>query len=168
MADDTPVILAAIAGAQGVTGEVRLKLFAASEDSFRAFGEYDAVGRTLVLKGLKRAGKSLVARFEGVDDRNAAEALRGTELTVPRDALPPPEDDESYVADLIGLPVATSDGALIGHVRAIENYGAGDIVEIEKPAGGTFMLPYAKTRDADDGHGLIADPGHIDPADLPA
>ena len=144
--DDTPITLAAITGAHGVRGEVRLKLFADSEDSFRAYGRYCAGERELVLKNLKRAGKSLVARFEGISTRDAAEALRGTALTVARGALPALEDGEVYVADLVGLPVEALDGTAMGTVHAVENYGAGDILEIELPDGKRVMLPF--TQDA--------------------
>jgi 16S rRNA processing protein RimM len=75
-----------------------------------------------------------VATFAEVTDRSAAEALRGTVLTVPRSALPPLGAGEYYHHDLIGLPCVSTDGAAIGHVAAVENFGAGDILEIEKPA----------------------------------
>ncbi|MBZ6377252.1 16S rRNA processing protein RimM [Pacificimonas flava] len=140
--NDPPVTLAAIAGAHGVTGEVRLKLFAESLDSLKRHGRFDAGGRPLRLKSLKQSGKWIVARFEGVGDRNAAEALRGTPLTVPRSALPEPGDDEIYVADLVGRPAFSAAGAELGRVVAVENFGASDILEIERPEGGRFMVPF--------------------------
>ena len=157
MAADAPVTLAAIAGAHGVTGEVRLKLFAESADSLRRHRRFDAGGRTLTLKKLKQSGKSLVARFEGVDTRDAAEALRGTTLDVPREALPTPEADEIYVADLIGRPVVDESGADVGIVHAVENYGASDILDIERPGGKRVMVPFTRDAVTDVGDRLTVD-----------
>ena len=135
MADaNRPVTLAAIAGAHGVRGEVRLKLFGEGAEALRAFSIFDAGGRKLTLKSVRPANQGAVATFAEVTDRSAAEALRGTVLTVPRSALPPLADGEYYHHDLIGLPCVSTDGAAIGHVAAVENFGAGDILEIEKPA----------------------------------
>lgn len=145
---DRPVILAAIIGAHGITGEVRLKLFGDGPDSLKRYGSFDAAGRVLTLKSIRPGPQGAVARFAEVSDRNAAEELRGTELTVPRSALPPLEEGEYYHVDLIGLPCTSSeDGAPLGHVVAVENFGAGDILEIERPAqadgkpGKRFMVP---------------------------
>ena len=97
-------MLAAIAGAHGVHGEVRLKLFAESMASLERHTRFEANGRTLTLTHLRDAPTGPVARFAEITTRDAAEALRGTALTVPRTALPPPAPDEIYIADLIGLP----------------------------------------------------------------
>ena len=97
------VILAAVAGAHGVGGEVRLKLFAESLDSLKAHKALFAGERPLTLKSVKPGGNGAIARFAEIADRGAAEALRGTLLTVPRDALPPLGEGEYYHADLIGL-----------------------------------------------------------------
>lgn len=135
MADaNRPVTLAAIAGAHGVRGEVRLKLFGEGAEALRAFSVFDAGGRKLTLKSVRPANQGAVATFAEVTDRSAAEALRGTVLTVPRSALPALGEGEYYHHDLIGLPCVSTDGAGIGHVAAVENFGAGDILEIEKPA----------------------------------
>ncbi|MCW0199319.1 ribosome maturation factor RimM [Sphingopyxis sp.] len=142
MADATrPVTLAAIAGAHGVRGEVRLKLFGEGAEALRAFSVFDAGGRKLTLKSVRPANQGAVASFAEVTDRSAAEALRGTILTVPRSALPPLAPGEYYHHDLIGLPCVSTGGAAIGHVAAVENFGAGDILEIEKPDGKRFMVP---------------------------
>jgi 16S rRNA processing protein RimM len=89
-----------------------------------------------------------VARVKGVSDRNAAEALNGIELFATREALPPPEEDEFYYADLIGLRVESEQGAVLGTVIALHNFGAGDIVEIAPPADAanktTAMLPFSR------------------------
>jgi 16S rRNA processing protein RimM len=140
-----PVTLAAVTGAHGVTGEVRLKLFGegvASLERFRAFND-----GALSLKSLKDDGKGgAIARFAEVTDRTAAEKLRGTALTVPRSSLPPLGEGEYYYADLIGLPAVSTSGEALGTCVAVENFGAGDVLEIERPSeGGTpgkrFMVP---------------------------
>lgn len=136
MPRDAPVTLAVIIGAHGVTGEVRLKVFTEDLRSYTAFN-----GGTLTLKALRPGSNGMIARIAEVTDRNAAEALRGTELTVPRDALPPLSEGEYYHTDLLGLPVCASDGAVIGRVVAIDNFGAGDVLEIERAGGGRFMVP---------------------------
>ena len=140
---DRPVTLAVIIGAHGVTGEVRLKLF--TED-LKPYPALDAAGRTLTLKSIRPGPNGAVARFTEIPDRNAAEALRGTELTVPRSALPPLADGEYYHADLIGLPCLSTEGETLGTVVLIENFGAGDVIEIERGpegplAGKRFMVP---------------------------
>jgi 16S rRNA processing protein RimM len=156
------VTLAAITGAHGVTGEVRLKLFAASLDSFRRFRAFEAAGRTLTLNGARVSGAQVIARFAELSDRNAAEALRGTELSVPRDALPPLAAGEHYAHDLVGMAVLTTSGAAVGTVAAVENYGAGDILDIEKPDGSRFMVPFNT-----DAVPEVGDCIRLDPAFLP-
>ena len=138
MAADRTVTLAVAIGAHGVTGEVRLKLFT---DDLAAYPVLDAGGRTLTLKSLRPGPNGAVARFAEIADRNAAEALRGTALTVPRSALPPLGEGEYYHADLLGLPCISTTGEALGHVVAIENFGAGDVIEIERPDGKRFMAP---------------------------
>ncbi|MGL4312906.1 MAG: ribosome maturation factor RimM, partial [Sphingomonas sp.] len=117
-------------------GEVRLKVFA--EDLAR-YPSYN--GGALSLVSVRAGSNGAIARFAEIKDRNAAEALRGTELTVPRRALPPLGDGEYYHADLIGLSVQTPDGAPVGRIVLVENFGAGDVLEIEKPDGKRFMAP---------------------------
>ena len=140
MAGDKPVTLAAIAGAHGVTGEVRLKLFGEGVESLKRFRAFN--DSSLTVSKLRDDGKGgAIARFAEVTDRNAAEALRGTVLTVPRSALPPLEAGEYYHADLLGLPAVSSDGTALGEVSAVENFGAGDVLEITRPTGKRFMVP---------------------------
>ena len=133
-----PVTLAVIIGAHGVGGEVRLKLFAESVAGLKAHKSFN--DGSLTLKSL-RDGNNIIARFAEISDRNAAERMRGTELTVPRDALPPLGDGEYYHADLIGLPAVSGTGDDLGRVVAVENFGAGDVLEIEGPDGKRFMVP---------------------------
>lgn len=138
---DKPVTLAVIIGAHGVAGEVRLKLFGEGAESLKSYKSFDAGGRVLTLKSVRPGPNGAVARFAEIGDRSAAEALRGTELTVPRSALPPLGEGEYYHADLIGLPCTSSTGEALGEIVAVENFGAGDVVEIERPSGKRFMAP---------------------------
>jgi 16S rRNA processing protein RimM len=140
LAEDKPVTLAAVTGAHGVTGEVRLKLFAEGLASLKPHKSFN--GGALTLKALRDDGKGgAIARFAQVPDRTAAEALRGTTLTVPRAALPALEEGEYYFADLIGLSAVSEGGRALGTVVAVENFGAGDVLEIERPNGKRFMVP---------------------------
>lgn len=142
---DRPVTLAAVAGAHGVTGEVRLKLFGEGVESLKRYRAFN--DSTLTVQKLRDDGKGgAIARFAEVNDRTAAEKLRGTALTVPRSAMPELGEGEYYYADLLGLPAVSSEGAGLGTVIAVENFGAGDVLEIERPAadGGKrhrFMVP---------------------------
>lgn len=145
MVQDKPVTLAAITGAHGVTGEVRLKLFGEGVEALSLHGQFN--DGALTLKKLRDDGKGgAIARFAEIADRNAAEKLRGTLLAVPRSALPPLEEGEYYHADLVGLPVISDEGQALGIVVAVENFGAGDVLEIELPSqegqpGKRFMVP---------------------------
>jgi len=125
-------VLAAVTGAHGVSGAVRLKVFA---DDLSAFTRFNDGALTL------RSLRGTIARFAEVGDRSAAEALRGTALTVARADLPPLGEGEYYHADLIGLPVVTTAGDPVGRVMAVENFGAGDVIEVEREAGRRFMAP---------------------------
>ncbi len=136
------VTLAAVAGAHGITGEVRLKLFAQGLDSLTVHKVFTAGGRTLTLKSIRPDKIGAVARFAEIGDRTQAENLRGTLLSVPRASLPPLAEGEYYHADIIGLSVVTTTGEAIGTVTAIENFNAGDILEITYPDGKTVMVPF--------------------------
>ena len=141
---DRPVTLAAIIGAHGVTGEVRLKLFGEGAAALKRYKAFNVTGNggALTLLKLKDDGKGgAIARFAEVADRTAAEALRGTALTVPRAELPPLSEGEYYYADLIGLPAVSTGGEALGVCIAVENFGAGDVLEIEKVDGSRFMVP---------------------------
>ncbi len=135
------IVLAAITGAHGINGEIRLKLFGEGVESlsrFRAFTLLrEGTGETCEVspKRMKDDGKGgAIAKFAGIDHRNAAEPLRGMVLTVSRDELPPLEEGEYYHADLLGLAAVSDAGETLGTVIAVENYGAGDVIEIERPA----------------------------------
>lgn len=139
------VCLGAVAGAHGVRGAVRIKPFTAEPESVGAYGELSDKGGTRFFAAhVMGVNKGMViAKLSGVDDRDAAEALRGLRLYVPRAVLPEPEDDEFYHADLIGLPAETEDGTAFGRVRALYDFGAGDVIEIEPAGGGQpVVLPF--------------------------
>ena len=140
-AHDKRVALAAVAGAHGIKGEVKLKLFAESVGSLASFDEVYVGGQLRRLTSIG-AGKLPVARFEGVSDRTAAEALRGQLVEVERDALPPLDEDEYYHADLIGLTCFSEAGETVGSVVGVENYGAGDLLDIELVTGRRSMIPF--------------------------
>lgn len=165
---DRPVTLAAVSGAHGVTGEVRLKLFGegvAALKRYRAFND-----SSLTVVKLKEDGKGgAIARFAEVSDRNAAEALRGTALTVPRSAMPALDEGEYYHADLIGLPAVSSEGEPLGTCVAVENYGAGDVLEIERPADvdgkrRRFLVPMTDQAvpEWSESNGLVIDAAYAD------
>ena len=135
------VALAAVAGAHGVKGELRLKLFSDSVESLARHSHLYVGGRELALRDIKDGGKTAIARFEGISDRAAAEALRGSLVELDRDRLPPLEEGEYYHADLMGLPCVDERGTTVGMVVAVENFGAGDVIEIEKSDGKRFMVP---------------------------
>ena len=140
---DKPLTLAAVTGAHGVSGEVRLKLFGEGVDALKAITSFNE--GTLTLRKIRSDNKGgAVARFAEVKDRTAAEQLRGTALSVSREALPSLDADEFYFSDLLDLAVVTDAGDAVGRVCAVENFGATDIVEIEKPDGKKFMVPLTR------------------------
>jgi len=151
---DKPVTLAAVIGAHGIAGEVRLKVFAEDLTAHKSFND-----GALTLKSLRPGSNGAIARFAEVADRNAAEALRGTALAVPRSALPPLGEGEYYHVDLLGLPAVSESGEALGAVIAIDNYGAGDVLEIERPDGKRFMVPMKPEAvpEWDDNRMVIAD-----------
>ncbi len=137
---DKPVTLAAITGAHGVTGEVRLKLFGEGVASLRRYRAF--CDSKLTVTSLRDDSKGgAIARFAEITDRTAAEKLRGTALTVPRSTLPALAEGEYYHADLLGLPAISTTGEDLGECIAIDNFGAGDVLEIRKPDGKRFMVP---------------------------
>jgi len=155
------IALAAVAGAQGVKGELRLKLFSSSADSIAVHEQVTVGGVERRLLSVRDAGKVAVARLEGIDDRSAAEALRGSLVEVDRSALPPLADDEYYHADLIGLPAEDAAGNSVGTVVAVENFGAGDLLEIEKADRKRSLIPFrAGVADLEDGR-VVIDPDFL-------
>lgn len=143
------VLIARIGAAHGIKGEVRVKAYTADPKGIGAYGPLTAEdGRTFEVASLRPAagpaGDMLVVKFKGVSDRNAAEALNGLELSVSRDRLPPAGEEEYYHADLVGLTAVTPDGAELGTVIAVPNYGAGDLLEIAPKRGETLLVPFTR------------------------
>ena len=154
----TRIALAAVAGAHGVKGELRLKLLADSVESLSRHEKLYVGGIERRLVAVRDGGKTAVARFEGVGDRGAAEALRGSLVEIDRDALPPLDAGEYYHADLIGLRCVDQAGNPVGTVVAVENYGAGDLLEIELESGRKSLIPFREgIADMDDGR-IMLDP----------
>lgn len=145
MAQDKPVTLAAIIGAHGVTGEVRLKLFGEGWTALKRYKSFNDGALTLTkIRDDNKGGA--VARFAECTDRNTAEKLRGTALTISRADFPDLADGEYYHADLLELKATSETGENLGKVVQVLNFGAGDILEIERPsedgrAGKLFMVP---------------------------
>ena len=155
------VTLAAVAGAHGVGGEVRLKLFAEGLDSLKRHKTLHAGERALTLTAVRPGSAGAIARFAEIADRSAAEALRGTLLTVPRDALPALEEGEYYHADLVGLACVDGEGTAFGTVVAVENFGAGDLLEIERPDGKRSLIPFRSGIADLAGDRIVADPAFL-------
>ena len=142
------VLLGHISAAHGIRGEVVIKTHTANPADIAAYGPLaDAQGqRSFSLKVVRVSDKGVVARIDGVADRNAAEALRGTELYVDRARLPAGGEAEYYHADLVGLEAVDPAGTPVGRVVAVHNFGAGDVLEIELVDGGakTEMIAFSK------------------------
>ena len=155
------VALAAVAGAHGVKGELRLKLFADSVESLARHSRLYVGGRQMALRHVQDGGKTAIARFEGIADRSAAEALRGQLVEIDRDALPPLEEGEYYHADLIGLSCVDEAGALLGSVVSVENFGAGDLLEVERANGQRSLIPFRDPIARQDGQRIILDPEYL-------
>ena len=151
------IALAAVAGAHGVKGELRLKLFSDSIESLSRHQKLYVGGAELRLLAV-RDGKTAVAKFDGISDRSAAEVLRGSLVEVDRSALPSLEKGEYYHADLVGLPAFDRDGNRVGIVSAVENYGAGDLLDIEREGGGSSLIPFKQGIADLQGDYVIVDP----------
>ena len=140
------VLLAAVIGAQGLKGEVKAKLFTAAPDALPRYGVlHTKTGRKLKITAFRPAkqGEAVIA-FEGVRDRDQAEALKGVELFVDRTALPNPAEDEFYHADLIGLEVRDAEGRVLGKVIGLHNFGASDVLEFARADGDSVHLAFTK------------------------
>jgi 16S rRNA processing protein RimM len=140
------VLVGRVAGGFGVRGEVRITAYTERPEallSYRSLLKKDGSPALTLLSG-RAAKDGLVARTKEIEVKEAADALRGLELYVPREALPEPDEDEFYLTDLIGLSAVTPGGESVGRVKAVHNFGAGDILEIQPKAGAAFYLPFTK------------------------
>ena len=141
------ILLGRVAGAFGVRGEVRITAYG---DDPLSLLRYKTLTRedgspVLTLTSGRAAKGGLIVRAKQVETREQAEALRGVRLYVAREALPEPDEDEFYYADLIGLAVETPDGARLGKIKAVQNFGAGDMLEIDPgPGRASFYLPFTR------------------------
>jgi 16S rRNA processing protein RimM len=140
------VLMAAVIGAHGLKGEVKVKTFTAAPDALGEYGPLHAKdGRRFTVEALRAISDSeAVVTFAEVKDRNASEALKGTELFVARDKLPAAAGEEFYHADLIGLSAFDAEGRRIGAVRSIQNYGAGDVLVIAADGGEDILIAFTK------------------------
>lgn len=141
------ICVGAIAGAFGVRGEAKLKCFT---DDPKAIGSYGPLhtedgGRSFTVKLTRPVKAGYAARLSGVATREDAEALKGTRLYADRDALPPPDEDEFYYADLLGLRVETAGGTSLGKIKSVQEFGAGDVIEVLPEGGGeSVYLPFTR------------------------
>lgn len=145
--DSRLILVAQVAGGFGVKGEVRVTAFTAEPKTLLSYGVLlRADGSTGLTLTSGRAEKAaVVGRAKEVTTKEQADALRGLKLYIPRGQLPEPEEDEFYLADLIGLEAREPDGAVLGSVRAVQNFGADDMLEIAPALGGpTWYLPFTK------------------------
>lgn len=142
----TLVLFGIIGGAHGIKGEVRVKSYTEEPEDLGAYGSLsDEKGNRYTVVSARAQKNVLVVRFEEVRDRNHAERLNGTELFVPRSALPDEDDgEEFYQADLVGLVARTTEGVVLGEVTAFHNFGAGDILEIAPEDGASLMVPFSE------------------------
>jgi len=144
MADDL-ICIGAIAGAFGIQGEVRLKSFCADPAAIADYAPLTTQdgARSFTIKLTKSLNGAFAARLSGIPTREAAEALKGTQLFAPRERLPALPDDEFYHSDLVGLDVVDTGGASLGKVAVVHNHGAGDILEIRSPKG-LQLVPFTR------------------------
>ncbi|HWJ88143.1 MAG TPA: ribosome maturation factor RimM [Pelagibacterium sp.] len=144
---DKPILMGRIGAAHGIRGEVRITPFTQDPLALASFDplETDRPGLVVSITRARLAKTVLIATLKGVTDRNAAEALNGVSLYVARDRLDAPEDDEFYHADLIGLEVRLDDGAVLGTISAVENFGSDDLLDV-RLAGGrkSVYLPFTR------------------------
>lgn len=141
------VCVGAIAGAFGVRGEVRLKSFCATPEDVASYGPLFTKdgGRNFAITLTRPIPQGFAARLSGISTREEAEAMKGTTLHADRARLPSLGDDEFYHADLIGLTVMDTGGAVIGRVSAVHNHGAGDLLEVQRPGPkSAALLPFTR------------------------
>ena len=144
---DALILVGRVAGAFGVKGEIRITSFTADPmalvDYKTLLREDGSPGLTLTAGRVAKGG--VVARTQEIETREQAEAARGLRLYIPRDLLPDTEDeDEFYVADLVGLDVVSVEGEALGRVKSVHDFGAGDLLEIEPPQGPSWWLPFTR------------------------
>lgn len=144
------VLMGKITGAHGLRGEVRIASYAAAPEDIAAYGPLtDHSGaHSYKITALRASGNAtIIARLDGISSRTEAEALRGLDFYVPRAALPDTEEDEFYHADLIGMKAFTPEGEEAGTVIAVQNFGAGDMLEIRRSGNSaTQLVPFTQAQ----------------------
>ena len=140
------ICVGAVAGAFGVRGEARIRSFCAEPEAIARYGPLvtEDGQRTFTVRLTRPVKGGFAAWLSGVGTREQAEALRGMRLCVPRERLPEPGADEFYHADLIGLAVVDTEGAELGRVMAVHDFGAGDVIEIDRGGGKSVMIPFTR------------------------
>lgn len=168
------ILVGVIGAAHGTRGELRLKSYTGEPGAIAAYGPLstaDGSRRFRITGARLLKDDMLVVRIEGVDDRTAAESLTNTRLFVSRAALPAPEEDEFYHADLVGLSAETVSGVPVGRIVGLQDFGAGDLVEIAPPHGESILVPFTRAFvpvvDLGAGRVVVADEA-LDPADREA
>ena len=140
------ILVGRVAGAFGVKGEVRVTAYTGRPEALLAFHDLlrEDGSQGLTLLSGRSQKNDLVARAKQVATKEEADALRGLQLFVPREALPEPDEDEYYLTDLIGMAAVTPEGQALGKVKAVQDFGAGDILEIDPGRGATWYLPFTR------------------------
>ena len=143
---DDAVLLALVLGAHGLKGEVKMKIFAENPEALKSYGALTSGdGRQFEVSSLRAVkGEEALVQLKGFLDRNAAESLNGQHLYVPRSALPDPDEEEFYHADLIGLRAEDESGKVLGKIIGIQNFGAGDLIEIADEKGTTRFVAFTR------------------------
>lgn len=145
---DRPILLGQIVGVHGLKGEVVIRSHTADPADIAAYGPLtdDTGKRKFSVTVVRVTNKGVIARIAGIGDRTAADSLKWTALHATRDRLPTPDESEFYHADLAGLAVVVAGGQRIGTVASVQNYGAGDLIEIRfEDTGRTELLPFTNT-----------------------
>lgn len=140
------ILMAVVGAAHGIRGEVRVKPYGDDPLSFTDYGALETAdgSRRFTVVNARVQKTVVVTKFKGINDRNAAEALNGLELYIPRDRLPEPEEDEFYHTDLIGLTAEDESGTALGRIVTVQNFGAGDLIEIRPPSGKSYYIPFTR------------------------
>ena len=140
------VLLAAVIGPQGLKGAVKAKIFTASPEALTSYGAlHDKNGKRFEITAFRpgKPGEAVIS-FAGIESREAAEALKGTQLFIAREKLPEAGEEEFYHADLMGLEAQDSQGRVIGKVAGVHNFGAGDVMEISRTDGDSVLLSFTR------------------------
>lgn len=173
--DRSRILLGHIVAAHGIRGEVLVRTYTGAPADITAYGPLTSAdgSRSFRLAVVRETPKGVIARVGGIADRTAAEALAGVALYVPRHLLPAPADSEFYHADLVGLAAVAPDGTAVGDVVAVQNYGAGDLLEIRLAATGrTELVPFADAYvpiiDVETGRLVVVMPAAAEDDDAPS